>query len=350
MQVTALLLSLVVFAQGSYREALPGYPYSFPRDHFEHPDFKTEWWYYTGNVWTADGHRFGFELVFFRQGNRIGARDNPSAWRIDDLYFANAALTDIGNKRFYPEERLNRAGPGIAGASFERSKIWNGNWSVFWDGERQTIAVFTDDFTLRLNLTPQKRLVIHGENGVSQKAAGPGHASYYVSFPRLSVAGTISVQSRDYAVSGQAWMDHEWFTHQLDGGQLGWDWFSVQLDNHTELMLYQFRRRDGSRDPFSAGTFIDANGKTLHLRAIDFALKPLETWTSEKTGAKYPVVWKISVASLGLELECRSKLLNQELAVSHGAVYWEGAVDYGGARKGVGYLEMTGYDKPVSLD
>src|ERR1019366_8929218 len=189
-----------------YREALPGYRYQFPRDHFEHQDFRTEWWYYTGNVTTAGGERFGFELVFFREGERH-ASDTRSAWAVQDLYLAHAADTDAHGKRFWYEERLNRQGPGVAGASFERRRIWNGNWSSEWTGENQTLDAVTEHFRFHLQLTPEKPFVIQGENGVSQKAEGKGRASHYVSFPRLQVSGTIN-SSR---VSGTAWMDHEWF-------------------------------------------------------------------------------------------------------------------------------------------
>src|SRR5690349_20436518 len=182
-----LALASLAAAPAPYREALPGYHFQFPRDHFEHPDFRTEWWYYTGNVRTPQGERFGFELVFFRQGERRGPAENPSAWRIDDLYLAHLALTDIDGKRFYYRERLNRAGPGIAGASFSQKRIWNGNWRASWDGETQTVEAIADEIRFHLQLTPVKPLVIHGENGISQKAAGVGKASHYVSFPRLAV-------------------------------------------------------------------------------------------------------------------------------------------------------------------
>ncbi len=344
-----LVIPLLAVVNPPYREALPGYAFSFPRDHFAHPEFRTEWWYYTGNVWAAGGHRFGFELVFFREGERTGARDNPSAWRVDDVYLANAALTDIEGKRFTWQERVNRAGPGIAGANFEKRRVWNGNWSVDWKGEVQSLAATTPAFSIHLQATPVKPFVIQGENGVSQKAEGPGRASHYVSFPRLAVTGAIQTGGRDYSVSGQAWMDHEWFTHQLQANQTGWDWFSVQLENKTELMLFELRHKDGSIDPYSSGTYIDSGGRPHHLASKDFSLQPLETWQSSKTGGRYPVVWAIRIPSLHLDLRCRALLRDQELAGSRGAKYWEGAVDYSGSQRGAGYLEMTGYDAPVKL-
>ena len=341
-----LLLASLPAVDSPYREALPGYRYQFPRDHFEHPDFKTEWWYYTGNVRTAAGDRFGFELVFFRQGQRRGPSDNRSAWRADDMYLAHLALTDIGGKRFLNTERLNRAGPGIAGASFAQHRVWNGNWSAVWDGERQTLSAVADGIRFRLQLTPQKPSIIHGEQGVSQKAEGLGKASYYVSFPRLAVTGEINSRG----VEGTAWMDHEWFTHQLESTQAGWDWFSAQLADGADLMLFQLRRRDGGIDPYSSGTYIDRQGRAHHLRRGEFTLDPREYWTSPKTKARYPVKWRIAIPSLGVALDCAAAVPEQELVGEHkGPAYWEGAVTYSGSSQGVGYLEMTGYDKPVEM-
>jgi predicted secreted hydrolase len=329
-------------AEFRYRQALPGYVYAFPADHFAHPDFRTEWWYYTGNVTDTKGKRFGFELVFFRQGTRRGDTANQSAWRVDDVYLAHAALTDIDGKHFYYSERTNRAGPGLAGASLARAEVWNGNWIAKWSGEKQSLTAHTDDFQFQFRTEPLKPLVIHGLDGVSQKADGVGNASHYVSFPRLSVNGTVKVGGAVHAVSGTAWMDHEWFTDQLDTSETGWDWFSVQLEDKTELMLFDLRKKDGSIDSHSSGTYIDAVGKSHHLTTQDFTLKPVEYW------GKYPVRWRIDVPSLRITLECEAATRNQELRTD-GTSYWEGAVVYSGSKKGVGYLEMTGYDKPISF-
>jgi predicted secreted hydrolase len=338
LRLVALSVCILPFVAGAaeYREALPGYTYQFPRDHFEHEDFRTEWWYYTGNVNAGEGERFGFELVFFRQGARHESV-NKSAWVAQNVYLAHAAFTDAKGKRFWYEERLNRSGPGIAGASFAQHKVWNGNWSSTWDGEKQTLDAVAEHFRFHLQLAPEKAFVIHGENGVSQKAEGRGRASHYVSFPRLKVSGTLNGR----AVSGKAWMDHEWFTEQLAADQVGWDWFSVQLDNGTELMLFELRRQDGSIDPYSSGTFIDMDGQARHLRREEFSLEPLKYWQ------KYPVQWRLRVPSLGVDLTCRAVLPDQVLRTKGGPSYWEGAVDYSGSQSGVGYLEMTGYEGRV---
>jgi predicted secreted hydrolase len=353
-----------VFAQQAAREsqysvALPGYRYEFPRDHFDHPEYQTEWWYYTGNVKSADGHRFGFELTFFRQGvSRDGA--NTGAWDVRDLYLAHLALSDLEGGRFYHTERTNRAGPGIAGVNRSDGRLWNGNWQIQWKGDDQTLRAVDPRFELRLALRSAKPPVIQGENGASQKAAGAGHASHYVSLTRLATSGTIMLNNRTFEVSGLAWMDHEFFTHQLEKDQVGWDWFSVQLDDNTELMLFRIRRRDSSIDPYSAATFVDAHGQAAHLRSTDFSLQPSGTkWTSPVTKATYPVQWKIIVPKFELELDVKTPLPSQELTGGGANVtltpsYWEGAVKYEGTRAGakiggVGYLEMTGYDRPFEM-
>jgi len=331
-----------------YRQALPGYQYRFPRDHFDHPGFRTEWWYYTGNLRGRDGHRYGFELVFFRQAQQ-GPRDNPSAWRVDDLYLAHLALTDIDASRFRFYRRLNRAGPGIAGVRFQNGRIWNGNWEARWDvaAGTQTLSAVAEGIRFQLRLVPLKPPVIHGERGVSQKAQGAGKASCYVSFTRLAVEGTLN----GVAVSGTAWMDHEWFTNLLESFQQGWDWFSIQLDNHTELMLFQLRRTDGGIDPYSAGTYIAADGRSTHLARADFELWPAAWWTSPRSRARYPVGWRITVPTFAIALDCTAAIPAQELVSEDqlSPTYWEGAVSYSGSAAGVGYLEMTGYSQPLRL-
>jgi predicted secreted hydrolase len=344
-----IALLLLFAAAPTYRQALPGYRYQFPRDHFEHTDFRTEWWYYTGNVHARDGHRYGFELVFFRQGEHKGAAANPSVWRIDDLYLAHLALTDIDGQRFRYYKRLNRSGPGIAGASAAQSRVWNGNWEAKWDqaAGSQMLTAVAEDIRFTLRLTPRTPPVIHGENGVSQKAAGAGEASHYVSLPRLDVSGKLN----GVEVAGSAWMDHEWFTHQLEPNQQGWDWFSIQLESGAELMLFQLRNVDGGSDAYSSGTYIAPDGHATHLKREDFQLQPLDYWTSSKTRARYPIRWRITVPTLHVELECAAAMNNQELVAEDASSpsYWEGAVTYSGTSRGAGYLEMTGYNKAMRL-
>ncbi|MGC2659066.1 MAG: lipocalin-like domain-containing protein [Bryobacteraceae bacterium] len=340
----ALLLSL-------WKLALPGYQYDFPRDHFDHPDYQREWWYYTGNLHTADGRKFGFELTFFREGVDVKAPPRD-IWDPSQIYFAHLALSDLEGGKFYHVERLNRAGPGLAGVSLAQQTYWNGNWQVHWTslttGEQQLRAV-ADNFALQLNLDPKKPFVINGKNGVSQKGPLPGEASHYISFTRLEANGTLNYNGTAYSVDGLAWMDHEFFSEQLGENIAGWDWFAIQLDDGQEVMLYRLRTKSGAADPYSSGTHVDASGKGNFLS--DFALRPAKYWTSPSTGAKYPVSWTISVPGLALHLDEHTRLNDQELASQNRftPTYWEGAVEYAGTMhqkpvKGVGYLEMTGYD------
>jgi predicted secreted hydrolase len=360
-QTAALFASLLLLhpLAAQYRTAVPGYRFEFPRDYFNHPGFQTEWCYYTGNLTSSTGRHFGFELTFFREAvdrdKTSGA--SVSAWDVRDLYIAHLALSDLDGQRFYHRERLNRAGPGLAGSDQSSSRIWNGNWQIQWRGSDQQLQAVDEQFQLHLTLHPEKPPILHGENGLSQKSASPGHASYYFSLTRLAVSGDLTLQNEKLAVTGLAWMDHEFFTQQLQPGQIGWDWLSIQLAGNTELMLFHLRRKDGSLDPFSAGTYVDAQGRSTHLRVNDFLLAPLDdTWTSRITGATYPISWKISVPKLGINLEARTKLPDQELAGQTSILppYWEGAISLAGRRgpqplAGVGYLEMTGYDKSVNL-
>jgi predicted secreted hydrolase len=339
-----------------YRAAVPGYHFKFPRDYFNHPDFQTEWWYYTGNLKSPNGHRYGFELTFFRQAL---SRDPAqfATWDVKDLYLAHFALSDLDGQHFYHAERINRAGPGIAGADEPSARIWNGNWQIQWKGPDQELQGVDNRFQLYLTLHPEKPPVIHGENGVSQKSEEGGHASYYFSLTRLAATGNLELNGETIKLAGLAWMDHEFFTHQLAPYQVGWDWFSLQLNDNTELMLFRIRRKDGSLDPFSAGTYVNAQGKSVHLRAHDFILQPLsETWSSPATRAVYPIAWKIAIPKLGIELEAHTPLADQELVGNTNYVpsYWEGALTLTGHREraplaGVGYLEMTGYDHAIQL-
>jgi predicted secreted hydrolase len=339
-----------------YRAALPGYRYQFPRDYFNHPDFQTEWWYYTGNVKARDGRRFGFELTFFRQAVSR-APSKSTIWDLRDLYLAHLALSDLNRRQFYHAERTNRAGPGLAGISASETRIWNGNWQVEWQGSEQKLLAVDEQFELHFSLRPEKPPIIHGKNGVSQKGHGPGRASHYVSLTRLLTSGQIKLARDRFDITGLTWMDHEFFTEQLQPDQVGWDWVGLQLDDKTELMLFRIRRGDGSADPYSSGTFVDADGVSIHLRDNDFIFQPGgETWKSHSTGALYPIRWSVSIPRFAMEIDLSTSLPNQELTSNgvRGPNYWEGAVTAKGRRgnaatTGTGYLEMTGYDRPFSI-
>jgi predicted secreted hydrolase len=324
-----------------YRAALPGYRYEFPRDHFNHPEFQTEWWYYTGNLHDTHGRRFGFELTFFRHGVDRG-KETAGIWDVRDAWLAHLALSDIDGGNFLHAERLNRSGAGMAGAPLDLARVWNGNWRVQWDlgSGTQQIAAIDPRFSFDLTLRALKPPAIHGIDGVSQKAAGAGRASHYISFTRLETRGEIVLEGRTFNVEGLSWMDHEFFTQQLDAGQTGWDWFSLQLDDNTELMLFRLRRQDGAADPYSAGTYIDARGRAAHLAHDAFSVTPGKLWR------QYPVEWTVRVPSRGIDVRITTRLPQQEVASKQNR-YWEGAVDITGTRHGSGYVEMTGYAAPV---
>jgi len=343
---------------GAFDLASPGYRYEFPRDHGAHERFRTEWWYYTGHLTGSAGRRFGFQLTFFRRGiPPEQVHTLPSQWSIQQLYLAHVALTDLENGRFLYADKLSRAGLGKAGADTGRLHVWLDRWSLSTDeasSPRHTLQAATDTFAIDLALTSAKPLVVHGRNGVSRKGPDPGQASHYYSLTRLATEGHIRVGADTFAVTGLSWMDHEFGSADLPDDVVGWDWFSLQLSNSTELMWYSLRHADGTVDPVSGGTFILADGRTQPLTRHDLAIEPLSHWTSTRSGGRYPQRWRLTAPALGVDLEVASLLNDQELdtARSTGVTYWEGAVSASGRAGGVpvtgnGYVEMTGYAERV---
>jgi predicted secreted hydrolase len=336
-------------AQTRWREAAAGYTFAFPRDHASHPEFKIEWWYYTGNLATATGRRFGYQLTFFRVGVDP-APVNPSRWAIRDIHMAHLAVSDPQGRRYRFDERLSRSGPGLSGAAPDRYAVWNDDWRAGLNGQGQhTLTASSPQASLALLLDPGKPPAVNGVNGISQKGARPGNASHYYSMTRMPTRGTLVVDGERFEVTGQSWMDHEFGTSFLEPEQQGWDWLSIQLDDDRELMLYQLRRGDGSRDPRSSGTVVDAQGRTTHLSAGDFTMTPGDRRYTARSGARYPVEWQVAIPSQQLTLDVATPLESQELQTpAAGIAYWEGMIDVRGtsrgrATNGRGYLEMTGY-------
>ena len=335
----------------AYRLALPGYEYQFPSDHGAHPDYKLEWWYYTGHLDAEDGRRFGYELTFFRIGmDRVAA--NPSAWNVRDLHMAHFALSDLTNGEFRFYERVNREGPGIAKARVGTLDVQNESWTARLEDGVMKLRAYADGVLLELELSSEKPPVVHGEEGVSQKADGVGQASHYYSMTRLETQGLLSIDGRAVGVSGQSWMDHEFGTNQLAPEQVGWDWFSLQLDNGEELMLYQMRRRDGTIDRNSSGTVVAANGETAHLSVDQFTVRSGRDWTSPRSDAVYRLEWELEVPGIDASLRVIPLMDDQELFTvrSTGIAYWEGAVRIEGEWNqepvtGRGYVELTGYSE-----
>ncbi len=329
----------------------------FPRDLGAHDAYQTEWWYYTGNLETADGRQFGFQFTIFRRA--LAAEESTddadleesvnasSDWRTEQVYLAHFAISDIGAGDFYPTERFSRGAAGLAGASADPYRVWLEDWVIAAVAPGQVrLSAQTDEVALDLTLTETLPPVLHGDGGLSQKGPEPGNASYYYSIIRQQATGTITVGGQSYAVSGLAWKDHEWGTSALSEGAIGWDWFSLQLDNGGALMLFEIRHADGSREPLSAGSYIAPDGAVTPLALGDWMLEVTDTWTSPTSGEEYPAGWRVAVPSLGLELAGRPLMPNQELNVS--TVYWEGAVEFSGTLAGEpigarGYIELTGY-------
>lgn len=340
---------------GGFAVPQPGVRFEFPRDHGSHPDFRIEWWYLTGHLWDAADHRFGFQVTFFRTAapRDVPPTNGTSAFGTTQLHLAHVALLDVGTGRFRHEERLNRSG-WDAGADTHSLRVWNGNWSLVQpdpEGALRLEGSIGGDVRLRLSLTPVKPLVVFGTNGVSRKGADPRAASHYLTFTRLQVEGRLTLDGRSREVSGQAWMDHEFSSSQLSAGQTGWDWTSIQLQDGREIMGYRMRQGMDGTDPYSTLAWIDRSGAVSHVGADSFELVPLDYWRSPRSGARYPLGFRLRTRdpSTGLPVELRIEPLaaDQELDGAIGGVpYWEGAcrvVDERGREVGVAYLELTGY-------
>jgi predicted secreted hydrolase len=328
-----------------YARAVRPRPFLFPGDHGPHPEYRSEWWYFTGNLADAAGRRFGYELALFRFALSPDTGKRASPWATRQVYMGHLALTDVAARRFRYDERFARGALGLAGAEATPFRIWLEDWWVGGETFPWRLVAASEEFALELSLDPLKPVVLQGEDGLSRKGAGAGNASYYYSIPRLATRGTITVAGTRYAVTGESWLDREWSTSALEEGQTGWDWFGLQLDDGHELMLYRLRRRNGTIDPHSAGALIAPDGSKRPLGPGDVRLDALGRWESPR-GGTYPARWRLAVPAAGLALEIEPVLADQELDVT--PRYWEGAVDVRGEHdgrpvSGRGYAELTGY-------
>ncbi len=328
----------------------------FPADHYSHPNFQTEWWYYTGHLLADGGKRYGYQVTFFRVGLRHRQKVSEHPIIFTDLYMAHFALSDIGAKKFFFRERINRGYAEKAGAATDRYYVWNEDWKVEGSDKIHRIQVSDRRTKLTLRLTSLKPPVLHGENGHSQKGEGEGRASYYYSLTRMQTEGELTIDGSTEKVSGLAWMDHEFGSNQLAPEQVGWDWFSLQLDDQTEIMLYLMRRKDGSVDRYSSGTLVRADGTSKHLKLADYRVEVLDRWKSSESGAEYPMKWTVTIPTERIELKIAPEFRDQELITNRSTrvTYWEGAVRVEGTVRnktvaGSGYVEMTGYAGKVSF-
>lgn len=338
-----------------FARAVAPRPFVFPADHGPHPEYRTEWWYVTGNLATPEGRPFGFQWTIFRQALAPRVAERASRWGARDVYLGHFAVSDIagGSSGFRSFERLRRGALGLAGASAAPFRVALDDWvlesesGATWparlsasagEGEERTAI----DLVLDQGVPP----VLQGDRGLSKKSAEPGNASYYYSLPRMPAKGEIRIGGRRFQVSGLAWLDREWSTSSLAPDQVGWDWFALQLEGGHEVMLYRLRNRDGTASPESRGTLIAPDGTTRAIRWRDLELVETAAWTSPKSGARYPAAWRIQIPRERLDLTVRPLLADQEL---NGAFrYWEGAVAVAGSRagrpvSGKGYVELTGY-------
>jgi predicted secreted hydrolase len=329
----------------------------FPKDHGAHPGYRTEWWYYTGNLKSANGDPYGFQLTFFRsQISPPGADQkwprHPSAWRTRQVYLAHAAVSDIAGQRHLQAEDVSRAALGMAGVKIagENTLVFLKNWSAQIGPDSHVLKVNTADFSYALNFKPAKPPVLHGDKGYSLKGSTPERASCYYSFTRLEGQGRITLGGNTASVSGSAWMDHEFSTAPLEPDLTGWDWFSLQFSDQTEIMIFLLRQAGGGLHPASSGTFVDPTGRARHLAESDFKVTVLDTWKSRQSKARYPSRWRLQIAPLSIDVTITSNLPDQEMRTpgSTGVTYWEGSVAIDGTKNkhpvnGEGYVELTGY-------
>ena len=374
-RLSALALGVVVGALGACRPAHPvasaslelgpgpgnsGFlrasvprPFQLPIDHGPHYDYQTEWWYFTGNLFAAGGRHFGYQLTFFRRGLTPGPPPRAPGLSTNQIHFAHFALTDTGAGAHAFAERWSRGAGELAGAGGQPFAVFLEDWRVEGqgpDGSSLRLQARDGGLSLDLRLESEKALAVHGDRGLSAKSGEPGNASYYASYTRLRTSGRVTSKGRSYDVSGSSWFDHEWSTSALGPGAVGWDWFSLQMDDGRELMLFRIRKQDGSMEPVSGGTWVEPDGRTRRLVAADLQLEVEAFWRSPETGALYPSRWRLAVPVLELTLRIEPWLEAQEMRTSF--TYWEGAVRCTGTRRGQaltgrGYLELTGYARSM---
>lgn len=333
-----------------FAEVLPGRRFEFPADHGPHREFKTEWWYFTGNLEGAQGEEFGYQLTIFRVGVTPRSESSQSRWAGQELYMGHLALSRIKTSQFVDFERLSRDSLGLAGAEQDGRRLWLEDWEIArtsggWNLKAQASDKDVGPVGLRLQLSETKPPVLQGEGGYSRKGPLPRQASYYVSQTRLDSKGQVTFGDETFAVQGTSWFDHEWSSEAMAPGLVGWDWFSLQLSDQTELMIYLLRYKDGRLEPASSGSLVTREGSKVALRLHDFSLQTLER-NRVSSGKTYPSLWRLTLPKENLVLKITPKLAEQEV---QGTVpYWEGAVEVSGTRgdqvvKGEGFVELTGY-------
>jgi predicted secreted hydrolase len=322
--------------------------FKFPDDHGPHPGFRTEWWYFTGNLESARGRSFGYQVTFFRVALRPEPTERKSRWGANEVFMAHFAVTDPAGKRFRHAERFSRAALGLAGAGGKPLMVWLEDWSAVATSPApwgMHLAARDSDAEIDLDIRSLTSPILNGEGGLSRKGSSPGNASYYYSLPRMETSGSVRIGDKKFTVTGLTWLDREWSTSALERGQVGWDWFALQLADGRDLMFYRLRRSDGVADPFSSGTLVAADGTSRHLSKEDVALEITGHWQSPASGVRYPSRWRLRVPRENVDLEIVPRFADQEFQAT--VRYWEGAVAVRplavGSPGGSGYVELTGY-------
>jgi predicted secreted hydrolase len=342
----------------TWQRAIGAWSWLFPRDHGAHPNFKTEWWYFTGNLQDEHQRKFGYQLTLFRQGIQFTPAQTSSQWAVRDIYFGHFTISDLDAGQFHVAERVSRGALGEAKAATGGMDVALGPWTIRQEGapEQYHLVAQQPGFGIDFEEHPLKPLILEGVGGLSRKADGVGEASYYYSYPRLATSGQLRVADKTYTVSGLSWFDHEFSTSSLGKDQVGWDWFCIQLDNQEEIMLYAMRDKSGAMDPVSEGTWVKADGTTERLLPGSFSIEKLGTWTSPKSHAVYPAGWHILVLGHQADVTVTPSMADQELDLTKmGALdYWEGACAIKGSVNGaqvtgVGYTELTGYSGALQM-
>jgi len=350
-------LSPFTLHASEWKQATGERTWSFPADHGSHPEYRTEWWYFTGNLMDEAGSRYGYQLTFFRQGienptDGGSSLHKDNAWSVQDVYLAHFALTDVGKNRFWYIDRTSRTGPGLAHADTQGMDVHVLNWSARMNNKTIILNARHQGMEIKLELTPGKPVVLHGQKGMSIKGQKKGQSSYYYSFTDLKTSGSIKtpLNKETVTVKGMSWFDHEFGSNQLAPEQVGWDWFSIRLSDGSDLMVYFLRRKDGSIETSSSGTLIEKNGSSRHLELSDIKVDVLNRWKSPKSGGIYPGKWRMRIPSAHIDITITPSVANQELITetSAGITYWEGAVEGKGVSKNrpvtvEGYVELTGY-------
>jgi predicted secreted hydrolase len=333
----------------SYASVTADQPLVFPADYGSHPQFRTEWWYVTGWLTTEHGESLGFQITFFRAKPDID-ENNPSAFAPHQLLIAHCAISDPKRGRLWQDQRIRRAGLGLAEAATGNTHVWIDNWSLERDATAYTAKIDAEDFSFDLKLLETQAILLNGDSGVSRKGPSPKAASYYYSLPHLRAAGAIARRGSSDRVTGEAWLDHEWSSEYLDGQAVGWDWIGVNLDDGAALMAFRIRGMRGETR-WVGGTLRSADGKSRVLEPADVEFRAGRPWVSPRTGIAYPVQWQVRAGTRVFNLEPLLDDQENDTRLSTGAIYWEGAVrayeQHGIV--GRGYLELTGYGERLRL-